>query len=127
MKLNDNLNYEADKYAKQLFQRFGGTGRLKHSPRDSRKGQGENLASGCTTARGRDGRTVEDAAKSWFVTLTNLVKIHNRDFCVEIFVRFHVTLVHFHDAILDVICFFFVFFFYVRNSVLKMTQGFQCL
>ena len=67
MTLDRDMNRGADAYARSLFQRFGGSGELKHSPKSSRPGQGENLASGCTTARGVDGRTVQDAVKAWYV------------------------------------------------------------
>lgn len=65
MTLDEGMNAAADRYARNLFQRFGGTTELKHSPKSSRQGQGENLASGCTTQTGVDGRTVEDAIKAW--------------------------------------------------------------
>ncbi|CAH3145622.1 unnamed protein product [Pocillopora meandrina] len=66
MILDEGMNAAADRYARNLFQRFGGTTELKHSPKSSRQGQGENLASGCTTQTGVDGRTVEDAIKAWY-------------------------------------------------------------
>ena len=66
MRLDSGLSSGADSYARELFRKYKGT-RLAHSPRDSRPGVGENLAVGCTTARGVEGRTVQDAIKSWCV------------------------------------------------------------
>jgi len=66
MRLDRGLNSDADRYARKLFDMFGGSGDLKHSPRNSRPGVGENLAAGCTTARGIEGRTVQDAIKAWY-------------------------------------------------------------
>ena len=58
MTLDDELNTAAEEYARTLFD----LGRLKHAKVE---GQGENLAMGCST--GAEGRTVQDAVKSWFV------------------------------------------------------------
>ncbi|XP_022787209.1 Golgi-associated plant pathogenesis-related protein 1-like [Stylophora pistillata] len=66
MTLNNEMSEGADQYAHRLFQMFGVNMGLKHSPKDSRRGQGENLAVGCTTARVAEGRSVEDAIKSWY-------------------------------------------------------------
>ena len=67
MRLDGGLNSDADRYARKLFDMFGGSGDLKHSPRGSCPGVGENLAVGCTTARGVEGRTVQNAVKAWYV------------------------------------------------------------
>ena len=64
MTLNDEMNTAAAAYAKDLFD----LGRLEHSARNSRQGQGENLASGCST--GTQGTTVQSAVKSWYVNIT---------------------------------------------------------
>ena len=59
MTLDDSMNDAADEYAQTLFN----LGSLKHSDKESRPGEGENLAFGCSTAA--EGRTVQDAVKSW--------------------------------------------------------------
>ena len=64
MRLNSEMDRAAERYARVLFQRGRRAG-LSHSDRSSRPGQGENLAMGCTTARGVPGRTIEDAVKAW--------------------------------------------------------------
>ena len=53
------MNDAADEYAQTLFN----LGSLKHSDKESRPGEGENLAFRCSTAA--EGRTVQDAVKSW--------------------------------------------------------------
>ncbi|KAL9952266.1 hypothetical protein ACROYT_G039492 [Oculina patagonica] len=60
MTLDDDMNTAAEEYAQTLFE----LGYLKHSDRDSRPEQGENLAMGCST--GSEGRSVQDAVKSWY-------------------------------------------------------------
>lgn len=60
MTLDDSMNVAAEEYARTLFT----LGKLKHSNRTTRPGQGENLASGCSTAA--EGRTVQDAVKAWY-------------------------------------------------------------
>ena len=59
MTLDDSMNAAAEEYAHYLFT----LGHLEHSDDDSRPGQGENLAYGCSTAA--EGRTVQDAVKGW--------------------------------------------------------------
>ena len=61
MTLDDSMNDAAEEYARTLFE----LGYLKHSDKEDRPGQGENLASGCSTAA--EGRTVQDAIKGWYV------------------------------------------------------------
>lgn len=61
MTLDDSMNDAAEDYAHTLFE----LGYLKHSDKDSRPGQGENLAYGCSTAA--EGRTVQDAVKARYV------------------------------------------------------------
>ena len=64
MTLSSSLNERADQYAEQLFNRFRCSGELKHS---NAPDEGENLASGWTTANVPEARSVQDAVKSWYV------------------------------------------------------------
>ena len=87
MRLDSGLNGGADSYARELFRKYKGRG-LAHSSRKSRPGIGENLAVGCTTARGVEGRTVQDAIKSWCVKLSylGLAPIVQRDYvCMPLY------------------------------------------
>lgn len=64
MRLSGSLNEAADQYAQRLFNMLRCRGRLTHS---NTPGQGENLASGWTTADVPEARSVQDAVKSWCV------------------------------------------------------------
>ena len=64
MRLSSSLNARADQYAQQLFNRLRCRGRLQHS---NTPDEGENLASGWTTATVPEARSVQDAVKSWYV------------------------------------------------------------
>ena len=58
MTLNGEMSASAKTYAATLAR----SGRLKHSNRDERSGQGENLAYGCSSGKGI---SVTDMVKNW--------------------------------------------------------------
>ncbi|XP_074630956.1 Golgi-associated plant pathogenesis-related protein 1-like [Acropora palmata] len=66
LKLNAKLNRDASQYAQELVNKYLRSHSLKHSPGSSRPGVGESLSVGCTTARGVEGQTVQQAIKSWY-------------------------------------------------------------
>lgn len=66
LKLNKQLSDDANRYAQELVDKYLRSHALKHSPKRSRPGVGENLSLGCTTARGVEGRTVKSAIKEWY-------------------------------------------------------------
>ena len=59
MTLNETMCDEATAYAQELAKRKSG---LKHSPKEEREGQGENLSMGCGMDRGE---TVQEAVAKW--------------------------------------------------------------
>lgn len=59
LKLDKKMTAEAQNFARQLAK----LGTLKHSARDSRQGQGENLAMGCSS--GDVAMSAETATKKW--------------------------------------------------------------
>ncbi|XP_078351215.1 Golgi-associated plant pathogenesis-related protein 1-like [Oculina patagonica] len=64
LRLSSDLNRQADRYARELFDKLGCfSRRLVHS---NTRGQGENLAFGWTTARVDEARSAQDSIKSWY-------------------------------------------------------------
>ena len=61
LKLNRKMSLQAQAFARQLAK----LGTLKHSARDSRTGQGENLAMGCSSSD--SSMTAAAATKKWLV------------------------------------------------------------
>lgn len=64
MKLNRKMCDEAAAYAKIIAQ----SGSLKHSSRNEREGQGENLAMGCSTKKGQ---TITEGVTNWYAIIIN--------------------------------------------------------
>ena len=65
MKLDEEMTKSAEEYAKKLAK----MGTLKHSSRDERSGNGENLAMKCSS-REEDEMSAEEATKNWLVFYT---------------------------------------------------------
>lgn len=59
MRLNREMCDEAAAYAKIIAQ----SGNMKHSTKEQRKGQGENLSMGCSSNKG--GQTTTEAVDNW--------------------------------------------------------------
>ena len=58
MTLDKKMCDQAKAYAQKLAQ----IGRLEHSPREERQGQGENLAMGCSSSKAV---AMDEAVKNW--------------------------------------------------------------
>lgn len=58
MTLNRRMCDEAKQYAEKL----ASMGNLKHSSRDERNGEGENLSMGCSSDKGQ---SMEEAVTNW--------------------------------------------------------------
>ena len=56
------LDREMCDEAKEYAQKIAKTGALKHSSKDERQGQGENLSMGCST---NEAQAMEEAVTNW--------------------------------------------------------------
>ena len=71
MRLNKTLSEEADDYANELVTKKNGI--LDHSEKESREGEGENLAMMCFAKRGK--LSGADATFKWLVKSSFMQKI----------------------------------------------------
>ena len=64
MTLDKEMCNEATAYAEKIAQ----MGKMKHSSREERAGQGENLSMGCST---NNAQSMEEAVTNWYDLLPN--------------------------------------------------------
>ena len=65
LKLNEKLCKEAEDYAKEIVTKKKGL--LQHSPKETRKGEGENLAMSCS--RNREELRGAEATFKWYLII----------------------------------------------------------